>query len=66
MVAVRSAGLSFDSIIGYQSEDGRLVSLVDEEYLHVLMRIANQRFQTNTERISKFRGLLNKGMGDSS
>ena len=65
MVAVRSAGLSFDSIIGYQSMHGGLVSLVDEAYLHVLMRIANQRFQTNTERISRFGDVLNKGMGSS-
>jgi tRNA wybutosine-synthesizing protein 3 len=63
MIAVRSAGLSFDSIIGYQASDGRLISLVDERYLVTLLRIANQRFQTNTERIGRFRDQLNKAMG---
>jgi len=60
MVAVRSAGLSFDSIIGYQADNGRLVSLVDEQYLRALVKIANQRFEINSARIQRFRDHLLK------
>lgn len=55
MVAVRSTGLGFDSIIGYQSADGNINSLVTEEYLELLVNTANERFKTNTERIERFR-----------
>lgn len=58
MVAVRTTGLALDSIIGYANEDGRLFSLVTREHLEVLLQIANERFQANTERISRFRQLL--------
>jgi tRNA wybutosine-synthesizing protein 3 len=59
MVAVRSAGLGFDSIIGYQNADGNYNSLVTEEYLELLVNTANERFKTNTERIERFRsGIL--------
>jgi len=59
MVAVRSTGLSFDSIIGYQNADGSINSLVTEEYLELLFNTANERFKTNTERIERFRsGIL--------
>jgi tRNA wybutosine-synthesizing protein 3 len=54
MVAVRSAGFSFDSIVGFQADDGRIVSLVDEGYLHVLLGLSNERFKTNSERIGRF------------
>jgi tRNA wybutosine-synthesizing protein 3 len=54
MVAVRSAGYSFDSIIGYQDEHGRNITLVDEKYLRTLIAIANDRFRINFERISRF------------
>jgi tRNA wybutosine-synthesizing protein 3 len=58
MIAVRSAGYSFDSIIGYQDEHGRNVPLVDEKYLQVLVAIANDRFRINVERIARFRTAL--------
>jgi tRNA wybutosine-synthesizing protein 3 len=58
MVAVRSTGYSFDSIIGYQDDQGRNVPLVDEKYLRILLVIANDRFRINTERISRFRNAL--------
>jgi tRNA wybutosine-synthesizing protein 3 len=58
MVAVRSAGYSFDSIIGYQDEHGRNFPLVDEKYLQVLVAIANDRFRINGERITRFRTAL--------
>jgi tRNA wybutosine-synthesizing protein 3 len=54
MVAVRSTGLGFDSIIGYQNADGRINSLVTEEYLQLLVETANERFKTNIERIQRF------------
>jgi tRNA wybutosine-synthesizing protein 3 len=58
IVAVRSAGYSFDSIIGYQDEHCRNVPLVDERYLRTLVAIANDRFRINVERISRFQTAL--------
>lgn len=58
MVAVRSAGYSFDSIIGYQDENGENVALVDEKYLRILVDIANERFKINVDRIARFRKAL--------
>ncbi|KAF2190491.1 hypothetical protein K469DRAFT_733231 [Zopfia rhizophila CBS 207.26] len=58
MVAVRSTGYSYDAIIGYQDDTGNNVALVDEMYLRTLVGIANERFKTNAERISRFRSLL--------
>ncbi|KAL5118172.1 hypothetical protein ACEQ8H_003844 [Pleosporales sp. CAS-2024a] len=58
MVAVRSTGYSFDSFIGYQDEQGRNISLVNEKYLENLIGIANDRFRINTERIARFRTAL--------
>jgi tRNA wybutosine-synthesizing protein 3 len=58
MVAVRSTGYSFDSIIGYHNDQGRNVPLVDERYLKTLLAIANDRFRINTERIARFRNAL--------
>ena len=58
MVAVRSAGLAFDSIIGYQNEEGLNISMVDERHLRMLVGIANERFRINTERIERFRSAL--------
>ncbi|KAF2083206.1 hypothetical protein K490DRAFT_70042 [Saccharata proteae CBS 121410] len=60
MVAVRSIGLTFDSVIGYQSEDGRILPVVDESYLRSLVDLANSRFVVNAERIERFRSDLNK------
>lgn len=60
MVAVRSLGLAFDSIIGYQNSDGAAVSFVDEAYLARLVQIGNERFKTNSERIGRFRSRLLK------
>lgn len=58
MVAVRSTGYSFDSIIGYQNDGGSDIPLVDERYLQTLVAIANDRFRINTERIARFRQAL--------
>lgn len=58
IVAVRSTGYSFDSIIGYQNHAGENTALVDEAYLHTLVTIANERFNINTERIGRFQSAL--------
>jgi tRNA wybutosine-synthesizing protein 3 len=58
MVAVRSTGYSFDSIIGFQNEGSDKLALVNENYLRLLVGIANDRFRINTERIARFRSAL--------
>lgn len=57
MVAVRTSGLSLESLIGVLPEgenDSEIRCIVDEKYLVLLMNIANQRFVMNTERIQRF------------
>jgi tRNA wybutosine-synthesizing protein 3 len=66
MVAVRSTGYSFDSIIGYQDGSGGNIALVDEKYLQTLLAIANDRFRINTERIARFRKALMKIFNSSA
>ena len=58
MVAVRSSGLGLDCLVGYVGEGGRIFSFVSEEYLRLLVQTANERFKTNTDRITRFRSLL--------
>ncbi|KAF3008765.1 hypothetical protein E8E13_010261 [Curvularia kusanoi] len=58
VVAIRSTGYSFDSIIGYQDDEGRNISLISEEHLQTLVCIANDRFKINLERIARFRAQL--------
>lgn len=70
IVAVRSSGLSLESIIGYCEEDNNdddhdssdeppvIRSLVTEEYLQMLVALANERFIVNTERVDRFRTRL--------
>ena len=65
MVAVRTAGLAFESLVGlipnrtcYQ-EDGaeiaeHIARIVSEEHLELLVNIANERFKINAERICRF------------
>lgn len=77
IVAVRSSGLFLESIIGYTycSDDGEdagsppstmIHSLVTEEYLHLLVSIANERFTINSERIERFRTHLLSSFADIS
>ncbi|KHO00233.1 tRNA wybutosine-synthesizing protein [Metarhizium album ARSEF 1941] len=54
MVAVRSMGLGFESLIGCEV-DGRRCALVSASYLRTLMDIGNERFEENTRRIERFR-----------
>ncbi|KAL1970337.1 hypothetical protein VTN77DRAFT_5497 [Rasamsonia byssochlamydoides] len=72
IVAVRSSGLSLESIIGYCEEDPNndgddhdssdeppvFRSLVTEEYLQMLVALANERFVVNNERVERFRTRL--------
>ncbi|OTA95884.1 hypothetical protein M434DRAFT_68507 [Hypoxylon sp. CO27-5] len=60
IVAIRSMGLSFESLIGYQSggDDGGLHCTVSPAYLRTLVHIANERFTENTKRIERFRAAL--------
>ncbi|KAL1956398.1 hypothetical protein VTO42DRAFT_7381 [Malbranchea cinnamomea] len=56
IVAVRSSGLALESVIGYYSQsEGCAKSLVTEEYLQMLVSLANERFKINSERIERFR-----------
>ncbi|TLD32990.1 hypothetical protein PspLS_01377 [Pyricularia sp. CBS 133598] len=54
MVAIRSMGLGLESIVGTLAA-GRLQSLVTTQYLAMLVRISNERFRQNAERIERFR-----------
>lgn len=61
MVAVRSSGLALSSIIGFLDErngEGKVRSLVEENYLRLLLDLANERFQANRDRIERFRNFL--------
>jgi tRNA wybutosine-synthesizing protein 3 len=53
MVAVRSMGLSFESLIGAEIHGSRR-PLVAREYLETLVKIANERFVENERRIARF------------
>ncbi|KAL2871537.1 tRNA wybutosine-synthesizing 3 family protein [Aspergillus lucknowensis] len=72
IVAVRSAGLALESVIGYCEDgsdgdyDGQVIrSLVTEEYLQMLVAMSNERFLTNSKRKERFRtALLNACSAD--
>ncbi|GAW26083.1 putative tRNA wybutosine-synthesizing protein [Rosellinia necatrix] len=57
MVAIRSMGLSFESLVGVQ-EDGVTKCTVSDDYLRSLVRIANERFEENGKRIERFRSAI--------
>lgn len=57
MVAVRTSGVALSSLIGcmHDSEnEEEIQSMVDEEYLEILLSVANERFIQNSERIQRF------------
>ncbi|KAK7748391.1 hypothetical protein SLS62_008654 [Diatrype stigma] len=59
MVAIRSMGLALESLVGVQRPGGVPQRTVSAEYLRTLLRVANDRFVANAERIQRFRaGLL--------
>ncbi|KAI9737923.1 MAG: hypothetical protein M1834_009293 [Cirrosporium novae-zelandiae] len=58
MVAIRTNGLTLESIIGYavtEDEQENLYSFVTEEYIQMLINIGNERFKANSQRIERFR-----------
>jgi tRNA wybutosine-synthesizing protein 3 len=68
MVAVRSAGLGLEAIvacagskIGDHGSAG-FRRLVTEDYLSMLLNMANQRFSANSRRIARFRDVLKETM----
>lgn len=62
VVAVRSMGLGFESVIGVETEckDGETVRVcvVNPGYLTMLGQIANKRFEENQKRIARFQTAL--------
>ncbi|KJX96644.1 trna wybutosine-synthesizing protein [Zymoseptoria brevis] len=59
LVAIRTAGLAFSSIVGYLSpSDESIVHMVPPAYFSTLLRLANQRFELNAERTERFRRAL--------
>ena len=65
MVAIRTAGLAFESLVGVIPSDLRnerdgeeaeehAINMVGESYLELLISIANERFKVNAERIRRF------------
>ncbi|RFU35011.1 hypothetical protein B7463_g1337, partial [Scytalidium lignicola] len=57
IVAVRSMGLSLESIIGFHHQ-GQEICMVPEWQLHNLVELSNKRFAENKKRIERFRELL--------
>jgi tRNA wybutosine-synthesizing protein 3 len=79
VVAVRTAGLALESIIGHaglndalevehqHTEGSELYAneyeaLVTEDYLGILVSIANERFEANKEKIARFRTCLREAV----
>ena len=58
MVAVRSAGLAFESLLGVQDAAGQRKSFVSPEARVQLVEVANERFVENTKRVERFRRAL--------
>ena len=65
MVAIRTAGLAFESVVGVllsnlgDERDGEeaeehTTNIAGEAYLELLVSIANERFKMNTERMLRF------------
>lgn len=78
MVAIRTAGLAFDSLVGVipsrtlDENEGKEVEehatkIVTEPYLELLVSVANERFKINAERMWRFEQNLfrrEEGIGD--
>lgn len=62
IVAVRTAGLAFDNVIGALDETSvegeTLRMMVDEACLRLLLSLANEKFKLNVERTKRFQSLL--------
>lgn len=63
MVGVRTMGLAFESLVGYEDpESGRRLAIVPPAMLKNLLAIGNHRFFENTKRIDRFRHALRDAM----
>ncbi|KAG9790378.1 hypothetical protein KCU88_g1291, partial [Aureobasidium melanogenum] len=72
MVAVRTAGLAFETVVGVVSGDRdtadhleeieTVYKLVDENYLAVCAGVVNERFRWNDDRRERFRAELRKAV----
>lgn len=70
MVAIRSSGLALGSVVGRmfeenESNDVEVHPVISEEYLGMLIQLANERFKTNAERIKRFEEDLFRGEAGS-
>lgn len=54
IVAIRSMGLGFESLVGFEDSDGTRHATVSPAYLRDLMDVGNERFVENTKRIERF------------
>lgn len=54
MVAVRSSGMAFDTIVAALVND-KMLPMVSEDYLRTLLRTANDHFIINEQRKTRFR-----------
>lgn len=58
MVAIRTSGLALSSLIGFAITDDEDSypgqALVDDDYLRILLQLANDRFETNAQRTKRF------------
>jgi len=61
-VAVRTAGLALESVVGHVARGETCRALVSEDYLAVLVELANERFVANRERVERFRACLRQNM----
>lgn len=54
IVAIRTMGLGFESLIGFQ-QNGKRQPMVETPYLETLVELSNTRFVENKKRIERFR-----------
>lgn len=54
IVAIRTMGLGFESLIGFQ-QNGKRQPMVEMPYLETLVELSNTRFVENKKRIERFR-----------
>lgn len=63
MVAIRSMGLGFESIIGRLDKNGRTCSIISESLLQSFFETANERFAENEKRRDRFWNNLKEEVG---
>ena len=63
MVAIRSMGLGFESVIGRLDESGRTCSIISESLLQNFFETANERFVENERRRKRFWTNLKEAIG---